>query len=325
MDTFKIKNNVLKEYVGAQTEVNVPHGVEEIGAYAFWNSGVERVRLPESVKCIHEYAFSGCRALKEIELPESITSIGANAFSGTALQRVCLPPNIQVLREGVFSSSRLQEISVPKSVTKIESQAFCYCTQLERVQLPEGLASIGYKAFADNYKLREIRIPAGTRVEGGAFRYCNALADENGFVVVNGMLFQSPAFYRDYEVFLPDSVRVITSGCIDVRWDINGVIWACNRQELWDAKDKRVCSVVHIPASVERIESSAFVGDILHIVSESKAKFGIFSLKDCEKLQTLTLCDRSTVSPEMFCFGEEGQARFEKLKINYREEVSEKE
>ena len=325
MDMFKIKNGVLEKYTGTQTEVIVPYGVEEIGAYAFWNSAVEQVRLPESVKVIRKYAFCGCRELKEIELPDSVTSIGANAFFGTALQRVCLPPNLQELQEGAFSFSQLQEISIPKSVTKIEERTFFYCTQLKRVQLPEGLVSIGYEAFADNYNLREIHIPAETKVEGRVFRYCNALADKNGFVVINGMLFQSPAFYKDYEVFLPDSVRVITSGCIDVRWEIDGVIWARNRQELWDAKDKRVCSVVHIPASVERIEPFAFAGDILQIVSESEAEFGSFSLDGCEKLQTLTLREGTAVSSTMFGFGEEGRARFEKLEINYQKALSKKE
>ena len=38
------------------------------------------VNLPESLKTVRAYAFSGCTGLKELELPDSITTIGYRAF-----------------------------------------------------------------------------------------------------------------------------------------------------------------------------------------------------------------------------------------------------
>ena len=55
--------------------------VEEIGEYAFRNSGITAAVFPETLNKIGLYAFTDCKALTSVYIPASCTSIGWNAFS----------------------------------------------------------------------------------------------------------------------------------------------------------------------------------------------------------------------------------------------------
>lgn len=71
----KIENGVLLVVECCEEEVVVPEGVTVIGAYAFANSAVRKVRLPLSVKKIEDKAFY-CSALEEITLPRNVFCLG---------------------------------------------------------------------------------------------------------------------------------------------------------------------------------------------------------------------------------------------------------
>lgn len=72
-------------------DITIPsevHGkkVTRIGSGVFLHSGLESVRISDSVTSIGYQAFFGCGELTSIEIPDSVTSIGDNAFgySGAA-------------------------------------------------------------------------------------------------------------------------------------------------------------------------------------------------------------------------------------------------
>ena len=48
--------------------VEVPEGVEKIIDFAFYNSEIQSIKLPDSIKRIGDEAFSNCHNLKEINL-----------------------------------------------------------------------------------------------------------------------------------------------------------------------------------------------------------------------------------------------------------------
>ena len=68
--------------------------------------------IPDSVKSIGEYAFSGCTGLTSITIPDSVTSIGIDAFDGC---------------------TGLTSITIPDSVTNIGGAAFYGCKGLTDV------------------------------------------------------------------------------------------------------------------------------------------------------------------------------------------------
>ena len=75
---------------------------------------IKKIILPDTIKEIREYAFSGLRGLKSIELPESLTTIGRNAFSYTSIRKMHFPSNLTSIGEGLFYyRSCLEDINIP--------------------------------------------------------------------------------------------------------------------------------------------------------------------------------------------------------------------
>lgn len=105
-------------------EVELPAGIDSIKTSAFNNSGITRLKLPEGVKYIGDYAFYGCRSLQETNLPESVEHVGEYAYSGCQ----------QSLKEPLYNSkifacmaSRSGEYDVPDGIRTIAPNAFQGC------------------------------------------------------------------------------------------------------------------------------------------------------------------------------------------------------
>lgn len=130
----------------------VPEGVEIIGSWAFSNSGVVSLQLPNTVKVIEEGAFWNCSMLKAIELPESLEMIGDEAF---------------------YSCQELTAIAIPGKAF-VGNSAFCHCSRLQSVSIAEGVTSIGHGAFAECTNLTSITFPSTlTELGGHVLEYTN--------------------------------------------------------------------------------------------------------------------------------------------------------
>ncbi len=123
--------------------------MKEIGRYAFAQSGVNLVRIPEGVTAISEYAFNSCSSLTELILPETLESVGNYAFgSCSALTEVTFPGGLVSLGNGAFSScKKLAEVELPEGLVSVGTDVFAYNTALTRARLPESLTEIGKNAF----------------------------------------------------------------------------------------------------------------------------------------------------------------------------------
>jgi hypothetical protein len=84
---------VLIKYIGDAAEVVIPAnlGITEIGDDAFNMSGIKTVNIPEGVQRIGARAFNDCYFLEEVRLPESLMIVGSDAFRHT---NITLPANI---------------------------------------------------------------------------------------------------------------------------------------------------------------------------------------------------------------------------------------
>lgn len=68
---------------------NLSEGVTAIGAYAFENTGAEKISVTASLKNIYEYAFKGASKLKPINFTGVfLDKIGDHAFEGTVLPEI---------------------------------------------------------------------------------------------------------------------------------------------------------------------------------------------------------------------------------------------
>lgn len=105
-----------------------------------------RIRIPEGVRRLDDYAFYGCDNLEAVELPDTLTEIGEAAFA---------------------QCGRLAELRMPAGVRVIGRNAFADCGSLRSVELPETYAGIAPGLFVGCHSLAHIGTGAAYRQDGG--------------------------------------------------------------------------------------------------------------------------------------------------------------
>ena len=154
-------------------KVTIEDGVEEIGAYAFAESGLvyefDQLIIPDSVKILGEYAFSGTdldelvlgnglthipegafyySSLSSVEFGENIRSIGKESFSSNgSLYDIVLPCGLESIGESAFSGSGIMRLTIPDTVKTIGVKAFDGCQIYEPLTIPSSVTEIGEFAF----------------------------------------------------------------------------------------------------------------------------------------------------------------------------------
>ena len=186
------------------TALEIPAGVQIVGAYAFygcdklktvsfpsdlrwiednafaWCTGLQNVVIPSGVTSVGEFAFYGCTGMKSLSLPNTVTALVYKSFGGcTGLTDVVIPSKVTSIGDGVFSDcTGLSSVTIPASTTFIGSAAFSQCESLGYVNIPEKVTFIGAEAFYNCKSLRTVCIPYSVEfISMNAFRGCESLTD----------------------------------------------------------------------------------------------------------------------------------------------------
>ena len=120
----------VKRYVGSETEVTVPDGVDSIGDSAFHRcTGLSNIVIPDSVVSIGDSAFYGCTGLTKLALPQGLKEIGGNAFLGCeGLSYIDIPDGVETVGDWIASESIQLRCSIGSSAAIALSKAeqnFC--------------------------------------------------------------------------------------------------------------------------------------------------------------------------------------------------------
>ena len=106
----------------------------------------------------------------DIVIPEQITYNG-KTYTVTTIGEYAF-------YTGGIASGSVTSVTIPRTVTKIEKDAFHGCSGLTEIILPEALTSIGSSAFYSCSGLTQLTIPdAVTTIGEAAFKGCSNLAD----------------------------------------------------------------------------------------------------------------------------------------------------
>ena len=88
----KLENDILPEEIFAYSqlvEIKLPKTLKEIHQSAFaYSSSLQKVVLPETLIAIKEGAFIYCSSLVDIHFPVSLKEIGNSAFEGVPLDKI---------------------------------------------------------------------------------------------------------------------------------------------------------------------------------------------------------------------------------------------
>ncbi|MBQ8612519.1 MAG: leucine-rich repeat protein, partial [Oscillospiraceae bacterium] len=103
--------------------IEIPDGVTYIDMHCFDGcTALESIKLPANLTSIAMAAFQNCTALKEIDIPDNVTYIGQQCFADTtSLTEVRLPGGLNYVYHSMFRGSGVKKVTVPASVTEIDS------------------------------------------------------------------------------------------------------------------------------------------------------------------------------------------------------------
>ena len=146
INKFKPKNGVtvvvIPKYLGISEDSN-KFAVTEIGKYSrtdkvsgafVYLASLTSITIPDSLKAIGEYAFSGC-GITSITIPDSVTLLGECAFSGC---------------------HNLTSVTIGNGVTHIVSKPFYSCLRLTSINIGAGVSEVSW--LPDNVSSMTITI-----------------------------------------------------------------------------------------------------------------------------------------------------------------------
>ena len=204
----------------ALSEVVIPDSVITISSSAFYKcANLSDVTLSKSLETLGINAFGDCDKLTNIEIPKSLTSGGGatQSYSGafancSNLKNVNFERGTTRIANNLFAyCDGLEEITIPDTVTLIESEAFYNCSNLKNVVMPNGLRSIENNAFSYCVSLGSVYVPDTVDSMGTSiFSNCSKLKTAHlPNIRVN---LKASTFYgcvKLEEVNLPDTLSAI--------------------------------------------------------------------------------------------------------------------
>lgn len=166
-----------------------------LNTYAFANATkLAGFELPKRAVAIGSKAFYKSSALKTFTFEERANigteikknfTIGSSALGYTGVTKLDLPEGLTTI-PSAFSDSKIQQVTIPTTVTNIENAAFSRLSSLTKVTFAKGGTedlTIGYNAFNGTYittfelPARTVELGAATSnsSKGGVFSGCKKL------------------------------------------------------------------------------------------------------------------------------------------------------
>lgn len=178
---------------------------------------------------------TGCEeGLIDLRIPSKVNGqkvlcIGEEAFlECDTLETVTLPDSITLIESRAFAGcTNLKQLSLPSNLVDIQTEAFAGCTALSNIVLPRTLETLADGAFMGCIGLTQIKLPVKLKQMGETvFGYCENLtsitiSDSNDhYSDHNGILFnkektkliQYPAKLKGDTYEVPETVTVIGNG-----------------------------------------------------------------------------------------------------------------
>ena len=226
--------NVLADYDYANIEslkiTGVLNYVDFLFIYHMMPNLVDLDIAEVNITALPTKAFYNSTNVEKLILPNTLTTIGEGMFIASKLKYVIIPNGVTAIEDEAFNGCRaLTSIEIPASVETIEAAAFSGCSSLKTVIFEKGsnLKTIGKAAFYGFFgkcPITSIEIPASVEtIEQEAFKGCSRLA--------------TVTFEKGSQL------KSIGGG-----------------KSLGAFMDCTALTSIEIPASVETIEATAFIG-----------------------------------------------------------------
>ena len=245
--------------------VKIPDTVTSIGERSFADcTKLEKIIFSEKIETINGRAFLGCSSLKSVSLPDSITSMDTEIFSGcTSLSSVKLPNKCVNITSSTFEGcTSLTEITLPDTVTTIQDHAFKNCTALKTINWSKSITDIQSYAFENCDALTKLDIPnTVTNIGTGAFYECGGFTDiavPNSVKSLGSKVFENCDALTD--VKLGTGITQIPTSCFEHCDALPSVVLPYRVSKVGDNAFKNCVELteITIPRATTSISTSAF-------------------------------------------------------------------
>lgn len=150
--------------------VNMSENLETIGNYAFCETRITEIVIPETVKSIGKHAFYKCTRLTSVEYLakncsadwyDAKAKISYDIFKECPISSVVIGKNVRYIPTMLFHNSsktfEFPAINIPASVYEIHANAFKNCQKLATVSFESGIRVIETGAFYDCTGLKIVK------------------------------------------------------------------------------------------------------------------------------------------------------------------------
>lgn len=256
--------DVLYKYPSGKMETSfeIPSSVKKIDNYAFSNTLIENITMPNGLEKINTGAFDGCKKLCSVEIPHTVKEIGMFAFENCA---------------------KITNVVIPDQVSKLKSFAFGYCVNLREVNIGASVNDIDGSSFIGCTSLQSFIVS----------RDNNSYTSEGGILYSKDLtkLVRCPlALYSD-EMILGDDILVIESYAFQNCKNIKKFRLPEGLKEIGcSAFDKCTMEAINVPNSVEMIDMFAFQNctNLKNFaIPTSTNDIPTFMLANCDSLEYL--------------------------------------
>ena len=127
------------------TEIIIPNTVKEIGLWAFSGcTSLSKVDLG-NIEKMNERSFEDCTALTSIKLPKTLKdgAVGAPFAGCTNLKNIELEEGMTIVPMYACAGTPITEITIPKTVKEIDLWAFSGCTNLNKITILDNVKEMG--------------------------------------------------------------------------------------------------------------------------------------------------------------------------------------
>ncbi|KAK8895234.1 hypothetical protein M9Y10_023676 [Tritrichomonas musculus] len=148
--------------------------LHEISFFAFSESNIKDIVIPDTVDLIDYCAFYKCKNLETLNIPISMHIVDFFTFSYTKITKITIPKNIVKIKYGcffrcenlktvlfeehsnlfeiddyAFSLTKIESISIPSKVKRIGNCCFYNCHELKSIKFENdsNISIIGFKCF----------------------------------------------------------------------------------------------------------------------------------------------------------------------------------
>lgn len=177
-------------------------GLKRIGFYAFYETAVENIVLPEGLERLEYECFYNCKKLKSVSLPTTFTYshedhdckeqfYGCEMFEEIrvpdnhptmkvkngilytsnlkkvllcppAMTNVKIEPTVTTLDEDCFYGNGMTAVTLPQGLRTIKDRAFGDCRNLAKIIIPKSVSKVGQRPFYGCGNLTELKVEEGT-------------------------------------------------------------------------------------------------------------------------------------------------------------------